>query len=183
MIDLKQLRENPDRFRQAARDKNMEVDVDRLVLLDERRRALLTEQESSKAEQNRLSKQISPQIGKLKGQLKSTEGPAKLALEQEIRELEHKPALLKNQVQSLEKQVVDLEAEWRDPLAQRAAAPRGQRSQRQRRRMTTFRFERGIQRLPAVSTPQNPSNPTGDFSPAITSNSSDCSSSPILNEA
>ena len=35
MIDLKQLRADPERFRQGARDKNMEVDIDRVLELDE----------------------------------------------------------------------------------------------------------------------------------------------------
>jgi len=34
MIDIRQLRENPERFRQGARDKNAEVDFDRLLALD-----------------------------------------------------------------------------------------------------------------------------------------------------
>ena len=42
MIDLKDLRENPDRYRNAVRDKCMDVDVDRLLALDEARRAILT---------------------------------------------------------------------------------------------------------------------------------------------
>ncbi|NBX26261.1 MAG: serine--tRNA ligase, partial [Planctomycetes bacterium] len=58
MIDPKAFRENPDRFRQGAADKGAAIDFDRLMALDERRRAILTEMEAKKAEQNRLSKEV-----------------------------------------------------------------------------------------------------------------------------
>jgi seryl-tRNA synthetase len=130
MIDLKQLRENPDRFRQGAREKGIDVDIDRLLALDEKRRALLTEQESKKAEQNKLSKEIGPQIGKLKGQLKSASGSEKEALEAQIRELEQKPVALKNQVQEFERLVAEVEPEWKElwlkaPQPPAANVPKG----------------------------------------------------------
>ncbi len=56
MIDLKQLRDDPERFKRGARDKGIDVDIDRLVKLDEQRRRLLAEQESKRAEQKKLSK-------------------------------------------------------------------------------------------------------------------------------
>ena len=34
MIDLRELRDNPDRFREGAQAKRVEVDIDRLVALD-----------------------------------------------------------------------------------------------------------------------------------------------------
>ena len=43
MIDLRQLRVDPDRFRRGARDKGIEVDIEHLLDLDEQRRALLAE--------------------------------------------------------------------------------------------------------------------------------------------
>ncbi len=53
MIDLKELREYPDRFRQGVADKGMSVDIDRLLALDEARRSILTRQESARAEPGR----------------------------------------------------------------------------------------------------------------------------------
>ena len=47
MIDPKAFRENPDRFRQGAADKGAAIDFDRLMALDERRRAILTEMEAT----------------------------------------------------------------------------------------------------------------------------------------
>jgi seryl-tRNA synthetase len=34
MIDIKQIRENPERFKKAAKDKHFEVDIDRLLDID-----------------------------------------------------------------------------------------------------------------------------------------------------
>jgi seryl-tRNA synthetase len=40
MIDIRMLRENPDRFREGARKKRFDVDIDAILALDEERRAL-----------------------------------------------------------------------------------------------------------------------------------------------
>ena len=84
MIDLKDLRENPDRYRQGVRDKCMEVDVDRLLALDEARRAIMTRMETARSEQNRISKEIGPKMGQLKGRIKGASGDEKVQLEQEL---------------------------------------------------------------------------------------------------
>jgi seryl-tRNA synthetase len=105
MIDLKQLRTDPNRFKQGARDKGVEVDIERLLKLDEELRALKTDMESRRAEQNRVSKEVGPQIGKLKGQLKAAQGSQRDQLEQQIRELEQKPVRLKNEIHAFEQQM------------------------------------------------------------------------------
>ena len=76
MIDLKELRDSPERFIDAAKAKNVDVDIARLCEVDEQRRHLMAEQESRRAEQKRISKEIGPEIGKRKGMLKKTEGDA-----------------------------------------------------------------------------------------------------------
>jgi len=58
MIDLALLREHPDRFRRGAERKRIAFDVDRTLALDAERRRLLTSKEASKAEQNRLGKEL-----------------------------------------------------------------------------------------------------------------------------
>ena len=70
MIDLKQLRADPDRFKRGARDKGIDVDIDRLIKLDEQRLTLRADQEARRGEQKEISKQIGPQIGKMKRQVK-----------------------------------------------------------------------------------------------------------------
>lgn len=118
MIDIKQLRENPDRFRTGCRDKGMPVDIDRVLALDEQRRAILTKLEEARAEQNRLGKEVGPQLGKLKGQLKSADASAKSALERQIAELEAKPVALKATTQQLEGELTVIEPEFKALMLQ-----------------------------------------------------------------
>jgi seryl-tRNA synthetase len=116
MIDLKLLRADPDRFKQGARDKGVDVDIERLITLDEELRTLKTEMESRRAEQNRISKDIGPQIGKLKGQLKSAQGPDRDQVEQQIRELEQRPIKLKAEIQAFEQKMAALQPEFESIL-------------------------------------------------------------------
>jgi seryl-tRNA synthetase len=130
MIDIRQLRENPERFRQGARDKNAAVDFDRLLALDTERREILQKLESKRAEQNKLSKEIGPQIGKLKGQLKGMEGAARTTAEAQLLELEAKPTALKGEVALLEDALRLVEPHWNDlllrvPQPPAADIPRG----------------------------------------------------------
>jgi seryl-tRNA synthetase len=113
MIDLKDFRSNPDRYLQGARDKQIAVDVHRLLKLDEERRSLLAEQESKRAEQNKLSKELGPQIGKLKGQLKTAEGEDRQRIQVRIQELEAKPIALKAEIHTLEQKIAQIEPEWK----------------------------------------------------------------------
>ncbi len=114
MIDLKQLREDPDRFKRGAAEKKMAVDIDRLVALDEQRRALMVDQESKRAEQKKISKEIGPQIGKLKGQLKGASDADRPGMETQIQELEAKPAALKAEIQALDEQLAAIEPEMHE---------------------------------------------------------------------
>ena len=109
MIDLKQLREDPDRFRAGAKAKKIEVDIDALLELDSRKRALMAEQESKRAEQNKISKQIGPHIGKLRGSLKKASDTERPGVEAEIRILEEKPSRLKTEIQGLDQQIAEID--------------------------------------------------------------------------
>ena len=110
MIDLRQFRADPDRFKRGARDKGIDVDVERLLKLDEQRRALLADQESKRAEQKKISKEIGPQIGKLRRQLKDAHAKKGEELESAIRELEHRPVQLKSEVQAFDQRLAEDEA-------------------------------------------------------------------------
>lgn len=130
MIDLKQLRADPDRFKRGARDKNIDVDVERVLRLDHELRTLKTQMEDRRAEQNRLSKEIGPQIGQLKGQAKKATGAERDELETRIRELEQRPVQLKSEAQAFEQQLQALEPELqslllRIPLPPDDDVPRG----------------------------------------------------------
>ena len=60
MLDIKKIKENPDAVKAGLRAKEVDCDaiVDRILELDEQRRALIASTESRKAEQNRVSKEI-----------------------------------------------------------------------------------------------------------------------------
>ena len=58
MVDLKDLRENPEKYRQGAERKGVPVDIDAILRVDEQRVAAQREFERLKTEQNDASKQI-----------------------------------------------------------------------------------------------------------------------------
>lgn len=62
MLDIKQIRENPDAFKKgiAVKQANPSL-IDQLLELDEKKRKLITDTENNKAERNRVSKEI-PQL-------------------------------------------------------------------------------------------------------------------------
>ena len=71
MLDIKFVRENPDIVKKAAKDKNVELDVDGFLRIDKERRDLLKEVEGLKAEKNK----VSDKIGKM---MKKRENPKEL---------------------------------------------------------------------------------------------------------
>ncbi|MBE3575329.1 MAG: serine--tRNA ligase [Firmicutes bacterium] len=58
MLDLKFIRSNPDRVRRALQNRRSEVDLDRLLALDEERRSRLVEAESLKSRRNAASQEV-----------------------------------------------------------------------------------------------------------------------------
>lgn len=58
MIDIKAIREDPERFKAAARHKRIHCDIDAVCALDDRRRALQTEMDQVKHRRNEISEQI-----------------------------------------------------------------------------------------------------------------------------
>src|SRR5687768_1766748 len=98
MIDIKDLRENPDRYRKAAQLKRMSADVDAVLRLDADRLRHQQEFERFRAEQNEASKQIGKlkdpaekqqaiaRMGELKAKVKEADERAKAA-EQELEPL------------------------------------------------------------------------------------------------
>lgn len=63
MIDLRLLRTDPDRVRESLQRRDADIDLDEIISLDERHRALLTEVESLRAQQNQVSKEIASSSG------------------------------------------------------------------------------------------------------------------------
>ncbi len=58
MIDIRLIREDPELVKRAARVKGMKVDIDRLLAVDARRRALETEWQQLRATQNQTGERI-----------------------------------------------------------------------------------------------------------------------------
>lgn len=58
MLDIHFIREHADLVKDGARKKHIEVDIDRLLKVDDERKALLQELEGKRAEQNRASYEI-----------------------------------------------------------------------------------------------------------------------------
>jgi len=91
MIDIKDLRENPDKYRKGAALKNVAVDIDAILKADAARLAAQQEFERLRSEQNKASSQIGKlkdpkekqaaiaAVGQLKSQVKEAEEKAKAA--------------------------------------------------------------------------------------------------------
>ncbi|MBX4211465.1 MAG: serine--tRNA ligase [Candidatus Yanofskybacteria bacterium] len=77
MLDIKFIRENPDKVREAAQSKGVEVDIDKLLALDNRRRQVIQDLEALRAEQNQKSK----------GKIEESEREALKQLKEKIKDL------------------------------------------------------------------------------------------------
>ncbi|MEM7682364.1 MAG: serine--tRNA ligase [Planctomycetota bacterium] len=99
MIDLKALRDDPDRFRAGARAKGSDADLDALLAADRDLRAAQTELQELTAEKNRIGKAI----GQLAGRLKKADAADRPALQQEMADLQARP----NQIKAQEGQLAE----------------------------------------------------------------------------
>jgi seryl-tRNA synthetase len=87
MIDLKDLRENPDKYRKAAEQKRINVDISAALAVDARAVSAQQEFERLRAEQNEASKQI----GKLKDANEKQAAIAKMgSLKTQVKEAEER---------------------------------------------------------------------------------------------
>lgn len=99
MLDINLIRNEPDLVRKALKDRQMDASpVDSILNLDERRRALLTETETLKAERNAVSKEI----GKIKnGAARKSRIEAMRAVGEKISALDAELAEVESGLQSL----------------------------------------------------------------------------------
>ena len=105
MLDIKRIREDPDRFRAALARRNLADAVDRLLEADERRRSLTARVEELRAEQNRVSKAIG-----------AAEGEEKQRLIEEV-------AKVSAELKELQPQLAEAEAELNRLLAETPNVP------------------------------------------------------------
>lgn len=92
MIDLNDLRNRPDAYKKAAKDKNLTVDIDELLKLDEQRKELIPGIEEKRAKQNAASKEI-PKL----------EGDAKQKMLEEMKGLSDELKKAEGQLSEIEK--------------------------------------------------------------------------------
>ena len=63
MLDIKFIRENIEAVRQSLKDRNLSLDLDKLVSVDDSRRKLIAEVEELRAKQNRANDEIGKLLG------------------------------------------------------------------------------------------------------------------------
>jgi len=86
MLDIKFIRDNPDKVKEGIAKKQVKIDIDRLLALDEARRGSLQKIESLRAEQNKLGKEDIVKAQGIKAEIKSLE-PALANTEKELNSL------------------------------------------------------------------------------------------------
>lgn len=97
MIDIKKLRENPNEIREAAKAKNVELEIDKILELDRKGRALQSELESIAAQKNEASKQIA-----------SAEADERKKLIEDMRVIDRKADELKTELSPIKDELEDL---------------------------------------------------------------------------
>lgn len=107
MIDLKDLRADPDRYRRGARAKGSGVDVDELLRLDERVRELTNQRQELAAEKNRIGKEI----GAVAGRLKKASAEDRDTLQAQMQAMQRRPAAIKEEEATLTAELAELEPE------------------------------------------------------------------------
>ncbi|KKU56802.1 MAG: Serine-tRNA ligase [candidate division WWE3 bacterium GW2011_GWB1_47_11] len=104
MLDIKFIRENADLIKAGAKKKHLEVDIDRLMAVDEKRRGLLSEVETMRAKQNTVSDQVvkasTDEKARLIGEMKVLKESLQ-AKEKELQEVDHSWQLLMVQVPNI----------------------------------------------------------------------------------
>jgi len=86
MLDIKFIRENPEQVKQGCQKKQVNVDIDKLLELDKKRRELLQKVEILKAEQNKLGKDQQEKAKEIKNKIKKIK-PELSQMEKEFNKL------------------------------------------------------------------------------------------------
>lgn len=73
MLDINFIRKNSKKVKQGAKHKGVDIDVDRLLKLDEQRRSLIQQAEGLKAEKNKLGAKQRDKAKKIKDKIKKIE--------------------------------------------------------------------------------------------------------------
>ncbi len=103
MLDIKIVREDPEKVKRALKDRNLEFDLSHILDIDDGRRALIKKVEDLRAEKNRLAKEvpIAQKEGKDIGEL--------VAESKEVGEhLKHLDGLLKEHEEELAEKIAEI---------------------------------------------------------------------------
>ncbi|MBD3208607.1 MAG: serine--tRNA ligase [Candidatus Nealsonbacteria bacterium] len=98
MLDIKTIRENPQKIKEACSKKQAEVDIDRILELDKERRELLLVVEEMRAKKNRASEKIA----------KTKDKKTKESVIAEMRELDEESDKKEELLRELEKELREL---------------------------------------------------------------------------
>lgn len=99
MLDLRFIRNNPDKVKNACQNKGVTVDIDRLLALDEERRSILVDVETLKNKRNKVSEEV--------GRLKKAKENADHLVE-EMRQVNENIKELDNRLRQVDEQLNDL---------------------------------------------------------------------------
>jgi len=83
MLDIKFIRQNPEKVKEGIAKKRADVDIDRLLELDEEKRQLLAQSESLRAEQKKLGKEQIEKAQAVKAEIKNID-PKLAEIEKEL---------------------------------------------------------------------------------------------------
>ncbi|MBI4122140.1 MAG: hypothetical protein HY461_02320 [Parcubacteria group bacterium] len=97
MLDIKFIRENPERVLAAVKKKHLTLDIDHLLAVDEQRRALMTQTEQLKARQNLASEAIA-----------KASGAEKKALIADMKTVADQAGALKEQISTIDEEYQSL---------------------------------------------------------------------------
>ncbi len=93
MLDVKFIRENPEKVKEGAKKKNIEIDIDSILSLDKKKRELLSRIEEIRAKKNEANRKI------------KEEGNRKEQIISQMRELESKNEGLDDEYKKIEKEL------------------------------------------------------------------------------
>jgi len=99
MLDLKFIRNNPDKVKEAVRNKNEKVNIDKILELDAKRRDLTFEGDNLKNKRNEISKEV----GKLKKDSKDA-----FILMEEVKGISDKIKIIDDQIKEIDEKLSQL---------------------------------------------------------------------------
>jgi len=73
MLDIKFIRESPEKVKEGCKKKNVDCDIDKILELDEKKREFLQKIETLRAEQNKLGKDNIEEGKRVKAEIKELE--------------------------------------------------------------------------------------------------------------